>query len=59
MDSSVGVHACWSRAALDKFQIINAHSSFIDNTMWTSTFSKFGMPVDNLFSDSTSTISSG
>ena len=58
VDPSVSVHTRWSRAVPDKFQIFNAHSSFIDNIATTSTFSNFGMPVDNLLSDTTFTISS-
>ncbi len=42
----------------DKFQVYDAHSRFIDNMTLTSGFSKFGMPVDNLLSDTTTAVSS-
>jgi len=31
----------------DQFQVIDGHSSFIDNLVLTSDFSYFGMPIDN------------
>jgi len=58
VDPSVGVSAYWSHVVSDKFQIYNSHSKFLDNLTLTSTFSAFGMPVDNLLSDTDVVVSS-
>ena len=60
VDPSVGVPAYSSHVVSDKFQIYNSHSRFLEYlrlTSMPSTF-KFGMPVDNLLSDTTVVVSS-
>jgi hypothetical protein len=44
--------------ALIGFQVYSGQSSFIDNLTSSSTFSNFGMPVDNLASDTGVAVSS-
>ena len=40
------------------WQVYNGHSNFIDNVVLTANFSNFGMPVDNLSTDTTVAVSS-
>ena len=40
------------------FQVYDAQSSFIDNTTSSSSFSNYGMPVDNYLTDTSTTYSS-
>ena len=58
VDPSVGDGVCWCDVFADNVQVYGAHSRFIDNMTLTSGFSNFGMPVDNLLSDTTTTVSS-
>jgi hypothetical protein len=58
VDSSVGSGVCWCDVFADNFQVYDGQSSFIDNITLTSGFSNFGMPVDNLLSDTTTAVSS-
>jgi hypothetical protein len=58
VESSVGVSECSFLAVPHRFQVYNGQSSFIDNLASSSTFSKFGMPIDNLLSDTGVAVSS-
>ncbi|KAI9513396.1 hypothetical protein F5148DRAFT_1006486 [Russula earlei] len=48
----------WLGTGLVESSIYNAHGSFIDNITLTSTFSNFGMPIDNVLTDTAVTVSS-
>ncbi len=60
MESSVGVRECSSSDGPDQslWQVYDGHSNFIDNIGLTSNFSNFGMPVDDLSTDTTIAASS-
>jgi len=60
VEPSVGVRDYWFPDVPDQFywQVYNGHSSFIDHIVLTSNFSDFGMPVDNLSTDTTVAVSS-
>jgi len=48
----------WLGTNLVEPSVYNGHSNFIDNLVLTSNFSNFGMPVDNLSTDTTVAVSS-
>jgi hypothetical protein len=59
VESSVSVREYSFLAFSHLFQVYNGHSSFIvDNILSYSNFSKFGMPVDNLLTDTSFAVSS-
>jgi hypothetical protein len=58
VDSSVGSGVCWCDVFADNFQVYDGQSRFIDNITLTLGFSNFGMPVDNLLSDTNIAVSS-
>ncbi|KAF8480056.1 hypothetical protein DFH94DRAFT_692413 [Russula ochroleuca] len=58
VESSVGVSESWFLAVPHRFQVYNGQSSFIDNLASNSTFSRYGMPVDNVLSDTGVAVSS-
>ena len=57
VESSVGVLECLLLAVFDQFQVYNGHSNYLNNLV-SSNFSNFGMPVDNLSTDTTVAVSS-
>ncbi|KAF8497612.1 hypothetical protein F5888DRAFT_1923669 [Russula emetica] len=48
----------WLGTNLVESSVYNGHSNFINNIVSTSDFSNFGMPVDNLFTDTSVAVSS-
>ena len=42
----------------DQFQVYAGHSSFIDKLVFNSNFSTFGMPIDDVSTDTNITVSS-
>jgi hypothetical protein len=58
VESSVGVREYSFLSVSHLFQVYNGHSSFIDNIVSNSNFSKFGVPVDNVPPDTSSAVSS-
>jgi hypothetical protein len=57
VESSVGVGVCLIHVLADGIQVYNGQSNFINITS-TSTFSNFGMPIDNLGSDTNTVVPS-
>jgi hypothetical protein len=51
VESSVSVGKSSFLAVAHLFQVYDGQSSFINNLALTSAFSKFGMPVDSVNSD--------
>ena len=59
MESSVCVYECFLLAVSHQFQVYDGQSSFINNMMLNSTIgSNFGLPVDNILTDTTVAVSS-
>jgi hypothetical protein len=58
VESSVGICRFCSFSTLIVFQVYDTHSNFIDNTTLSSSFSNYGMPVDNYNADANTAASS-
>jgi hypothetical protein len=58
VESSVGIREYSFLAVPDRLQVYNGQSSFIDNIVSNSNFSKFGMPVDSVSTDTGVAVSS-
>ena len=58
VESSVGILECSFIAPPDELQVYDGHSSFINNLVLTSDFGYFGMPVDNVTTDTSIAVSS-
>ena len=58
MESSVCVCECSFLAVPDWFQVYNGQSNFIENMTSNSTFSNFGLPIDNVLTDISTAVSS-
>ena len=58
VESSVGIGVCSIHVVTDEIQVYNGQSNFIDNITSNSTFSNFGMPIDNLGSDTNTVVPS-
>ena len=58
MESSVCIYEYTFLAFPHQFQVYDGQSNFIDNMLSNSTSTKFGMPVDNLNTDTSIALSS-